>query len=351
MDIALYILAYFCILSTLISLSRGVKWWIRAFDFPFAQVTVMTVLSIACFVIFTDLHTIFEYTTLGLLIAVFIYQLTIVIPYTPLYFRQVQDYQEGTERSSIKILSSNVLISNRKTEKLKKLIADENPDVITLLEADEYWKNNMSYLTSDYPHHTLIPLENTYGLLLYSRFPLEKTKINYLVEPDIPSVDTLIKFPNGKSARMIVVHPPPPSPTEYAESTERDGELLIIGKMVCDEKLPVIVVGDLNDVAWSHTTRLFQRTANLLDPRIGRGFFNTFHTGYPLFRWPLDHVFHSAHFRVIDIHRLENVGSDHFPICIELNLEPNAIYHQKSDDAVEADRVEADEKIRYALNS
>ncbi len=351
MLIALYIFSYFCIFATLISLSKSVKWWIRAFDFPFAQLTLMTLAAILCLATFASFGNFFEYFTLIFLFSIFVYQLVIVVPYTPLYPCQVQNYKNDTNKSSIKILSSNVLMTNKETSKLKELIARENPDVIVLLETDEYWKESMSYLTGEYTHHVLIPIENTYGLLLYSRFLLDQTDINYLVEVDVPSINTLVQFPNGKQIRMVVTHPPPPSPTEYAESAERDGELLIIGKMICDEKFPVIVVGDLNDVAWSHTTRLFQRTANLLDPRIGRGFFNTFHVSYPFLRWPLDHVFHSAHFRVVSMQRLENIGSDHFPICIELNLEPDARRHQSSDDATKEDRIEVKEKIDYAINT
>jgi endonuclease/exonuclease/phosphatase (EEP) superfamily protein YafD len=110
----------------------------------------------------------------------------------------------------------------------------------------------------------------------------------------------------------------------------------------------VMVVGDLNDVAWSHTTRLFQRMSGLLDPRIGRGFFNTYHADYPLLRWPLDHVFHSYHLKLCAFKRLPNIGSDHFPILIEVAYDPEQQQKQKVDHASESDKEEANETIKEA---
>ena len=167
----------------------------------------------------------------------------------------------------------------------------------------------------------------------------------HLVDDKIPSVETTISLNRGQ-IKLFVVHPEPPSPTEKERSTERDVELIRLARKVQTEKQPVIVSGDLNDVAWSHTTRLFQRISGLLDPRIGRGFYNTFHAKYPLFRWPLDHFFLSQHFFVQQLKRLSGIGSDHLPIYISLSLRkkeaPDANLEPEAETAF--DRLEAMEK-------
>ncbi|MEM8827402.1 MAG: hypothetical protein AAGD40_10850, partial [Pseudomonadota bacterium] len=42
----------------------------------------------------------------------------------------------------------------------------------------------------------------------------------------------------------------------------------------------------------------------------------------PGVRWPLDHVFFSDSFALIDFRTLDPVGSDHFPISATLCLKP-----------------------------
>jgi len=148
---------------------------------------------------------------------------------------------------------------------------------------------------------------------------------------------------------MYFLHPAPPSPTENETSIERDAELLIVAKEVKDIDGPAIVTGDMNDVAWSYTTRLFRKISKMLDPRVGRGMFSTFHAGYPFFRWPLDHLFHSAHFMVIQVKRLPYFYSDHFPIFIELELTKGIEKVQEGLEAEPKDEEAAEEKIEKGL--
>lgn len=176
-------------------------------------------------------------------------------------------------------------------------------------------------------------------MAVYSRLPLENTKIQYLVEQGVPSIHTLARLPSGRPIRIHFIHPAPPSPSENTESSERDAELIMVGKSASQARIPTIVTGDLNDVAWSATTRLFRSASRMRDIRIGRGMFNTFHAMHWFMRWPLDHLFCSKHFELAEIRRLPKFGSDHFSMFVKL------VYtEQDTQESTPLDSDAADEK-------
>ena len=53
-----------------------------------------------------------------------------------------------------------------------KMLQRGDPDIILLLETDNFWLKGVSKLEEQYPYSVLIPLENTYGMLLFSKFEL-----------------------------------------------------------------------------------------------------------------------------------------------------------------------------------
>jgi endonuclease/exonuclease/phosphatase (EEP) superfamily protein YafD len=114
------------------------------------------------------------------------------------------------------------------------------------------------------------------------------------------------------------LHPQPPAPQQ--DSIERDVELVMVGKEIKRAKRPAIVLGDLNDVAWSPMTLSFKSAGGLLDPRRGRGFFNTYPARLPGLRYPLDYIFHTPHFAVCDMRVLPRFQSDHLPLVASLCL-------------------------------
>jgi len=218
-------------------------------------------------------------------------------------------------------MAANVLTPNRNAKGLIELVRENAPDILVTLESDAWWQAKLDALEPDYPFTIKCPLDNLYGMHVYSKLQLTDSRVDYLVEPDVPSIHALVSLPSGQQIRVHFLHPAPPSPTENEQSLERDAELIIVAKSVAGTDLPVIVTGDLNDVAWSETTRLFRKISGLLDPRVGRGMFNTFHANYWFIRWPLDHLFHSKHFSLSYMRRLRGFGSDHFPLLTELLLE------------------------------
>lgn len=349
MDNFFVALAIITISASLIKLVKNGVWWIRFFDFPQSQALVIGYISFVGLLIAWDFEEVWQFIFLGILLVALVYETIIIFPYT--YFAKHESKQavDAEEEDKLSLMICNVYMYNTCYPDCVELIRSKDPDMLVLVETDLKWQKMLEVIESDYPFHVKFPLDNTYGILIYSKLELINPEVKFLVEPDVPSVHTHVRLRNGKHVKLYAVHPKPPSPTQNEESTERDAELYLIAKEVEHVKSPVIVAGDLNDVAWSRSTRIFQRISRLLDPRKGRGFFNTFHAKYPILRWPLDHIFHSGEFELLQIMRLPDIGSDHFPMFIQLAYKSGQDQDPDVEPADEEDREEAEEKIAAVL--
>lgn len=335
---------------TLLPLLPSEVWWVRALDFPRLQLSILLLVLILLELLILDLR---RPTVIGMFTAAILcllFQAWWILPYTGLFPEEVKTAEKKDPRETIRIMTANVLTTNRNAEGLLEMVDAYLPDVLVTLESDDWWQERLDTLQAEYPYTVKCPRDNLYGMHVYSRFVIRNSQIEHLVEKHIPSIHALVVLPSGAEVRMHFLHPAPPAPQHKKDSSERDAELIIVAKSVALTPIPTIVTGDLNDVAWSSTTRLFRKISGLLDPRVGRGMFNTFHAGYWFMRWPLDHLFHSDHFTLGEISRLPAFGSDHFPLLAELVLEPESRDRQeglKSDrqDFRRADAKAKDEKV------
>lgn len=332
-------------IATVLPVLRHQAWWIRVFDFPRLQIAVALALVLAAHVWRVE-GTPENYAFRGLLLACLLLQVRQMLPYSRLARPQVQQSAQREPGHGVRLLFANVLQSNRNAQGLLDLVREADPDVFLALETDAWWQEALSAgLKASHPHQVLVPQDNTYGMVLYSRLLLLEPAVKFLIEDDVPSIHTGLRLAGGHEVQLRCLHPRPPSPTESDSSAERDAELLIVGRAIKKDPAPVIVMGDMNDVAWSHTSRLFRDISGLLDPRIGRGFFNTFNAKHWFVRFPLDHFFHSNDFRLVAFRRMPFFGSDHFPVYIHLSHEPQAESEQPEPQADAAQQRETREKI------
>jgi endonuclease/exonuclease/phosphatase (EEP) superfamily protein YafD len=333
--------------GTLLGLSRSPHWFIRGWDFPRLQIALLAsgagaVYSWCCF----D-GALQDKLFIAAVLACVLWQATRIYPYSPIVPVRVQGSRSpaNNRRSRLRLLICNVQMENTAYGRLLRLVTDTDPDILLAVETDERWLRALEPLAADYPYGLRQPQSDWFGMLLFSRLPLRDARVEFLVQDDVPSVFAELELA-GARVLLCGLHPRPPEPLRNQDSTPRDAELVLVGRWIAKQNgAPVVVAGDLNDVAWSATTQLFLRLSGLLDPREGRGLYSTYNARNPLVRWPLDHLFHSNHFRLVELRRCDDIGSDHFPVLVELSYEPEAPAEQLESRAAPGDQQEAAERL------
>lgn len=320
MSLVFWILSLFGLVAAMLPMWRIPHGLIRVFDFPRLNLLALGVFTLALGLLIGG-WTWLDLAAFVACIVAIIIQLYEILPFTHFAKRQSEWVGEPDRHDAsnvFDILVCNVKQGNTDHQKLAKLIEKREADFVLLMEVDHKWEAALEPVLRSYENRTSHVLDNSYGMLLASSFPLRDAEVRFLLNDQVPSIHARIVMPSGRSFFLRAIHPEPPVP--YADSVGRDAEIALVGKLVCDTDGPVIVAGDLNDVAWSRTTARFLRQTGLRDLRRGFGMLNTFHADYWFLRWPLDHLFHSSHFAAIEVSREPHVGSDHFPMYYRLQL-------------------------------
>ena len=335
------------VIATVLSMLPHKVWWMRIWDFPRIQILLLGLVMLACGVFVAPdqqaMRTIWL-VTFGLLILSVIQQIRWAVRMTPLARVEVPSADDSGV-GTLRVIASNVDYTNAGRHAAMRSLVSHEPDLLALVEVDQHWasvlegadeaEENGEGENDRFPHRLSELISDGRGMALLSRVPLHDATIRHLVLDDRPSIWATIKGSDVEGSLasddqligICVLHPPPPGlekqdKDERMSSKPRDIELQVAAQMIADSPIEHwIMIGDFNDVGWSRTTEHAKATGGLLDPRIGRGFFNTFPARRPLLRYPIDHVLVTRALRVARLERLNDIGSDHLPLLADLRVQ------------------------------
>ena len=318
--------------ATLAPLIDTRRWYIRVWDFPRLQLAAIAGLALIAGLwrIGTSQpkDPMSTFVLVAVCTALMLWHLNPVVKYTRFTRVSVKDSNEDT-LEPIRVAVSNL----DKRNKFRDIAADElesfDADVLVLIEVDAEWFEALNQLRAKYSYHIDVVEEDGLGLCVWSNREILNSEVRYLVSDDRPSIWLTFRYPSRDSGcgtiNFVAIHPTPPalkkSNGERFDSKIRDAELVVLAEEIVDQGDQAwIVTGDFNDVAWSPTTRLFERVSGLQDVRTGRALLNTYHARYPFLRYPIDHVYVSCGFRLSELSRYKVTGSDHFAVLAALVL-------------------------------
>ncbi len=338
-------------------------WFVRVWDFPRLQLASLTVVpAIPLFVLLArGSHQTQAVIALLVLTALALWGLCQLLPFTRLWPKEVDDLGSIGEGSTVSILIANICYESERHESVAQAILEADAEVLLLIEINGVWHDALGSVRDRYPHRVESIAGEGLGLALWSTHELRNGRIEHILEARRPSIHADIELGDGRAIRFVGLHPTPPALRDSTgedrrDSRVRDGELVLLARHIADDPHQNwVVAGDFNDVAWSHTTRLFKRLSGLLDPRVGRALLNTYHAGHPLLRYPVDHLFVAPGFHVGGLERVRLPGSDHFGVLARLHLElmseakpaspvADTEDHQEANDAVEEGVQDAQER-------
>ena len=120
---------------------------------------------------------------------------------------------------------------------------------------------------------------------------------------------------------LLGIHPL--SPTDEQRAHERNQQLGFVREWFKSTTGPRVIAGDFNSTPWSYPFRRLVNETGAMNSQRGFGL----QASYPvrasaLLRIPIDHLLHSDDLAVVDRRLGPALGSDHFPLVVDLALAP-----------------------------
>ncbi len=221
---------------------------------------------------------------------------------------------DPASRERLRILMANVLFENESYDGLLRLIEKEDPDIVALVEYTTSWQTGLASVRLKYPYRREYPARADGLALWFRERPLAIDPPELLVQDRHPVMNARFEFA-GRERRLWLVHPTSPLNVRLWESGH--AEMDAIARRIARDPGSLIVIGDMNSTEGSAHFRDFLRVTGLRDSRLGFGRQGSWPTDMP-YRIAIDHAFLSDDLAVVDRRLGPDVGSDHFPLILDV---------------------------------
>lgn len=220
--------------------------------------------------------------------------------------------------SPFKVMVANVLSSNPEPDKFLTWFKDQQYDIVGLLEINKAWNEKLAPLRETYPHHVEVPMEDNFGLSLYSIYPITKSSITQYHYNSPLSIEATIVLSSGKNVLVILTHPVPPIGSEMSK-IRQDQLQGMIQRIQLIQDTPVLVMGDFNMTMGEPLYYQFEKQTGLTNCRSGFGWMPSWRVDTP-FGIPIDHIFYGNGLKHQNMTIGPDIGSDHRPVLANLCL-------------------------------
>jgi len=231
--------------------------------------------------------------------------------------------------AKVRILSANVNLGNNDYTPIINLIKIEQPDIAVLIEVNKKWVNQLEILEPLYPYSLGDLKYEALNVIVYSKRPLDNSKIDYWGEtPHTSPVINTQQTLDNITFDLLAVHPLPPFKPSFFQS--RNNYLNRVSEWARSRTNPIVLIGDLNITMWSPYYKKLIRETNLKNTRKGFGLLPTWLPDgmpqnwslwlYHFFGLPIDHCLVDPQIQVTQMQIGPNIKSDHLPIMVDLTL-------------------------------
>lgn len=216
--------------------------------------------------------------------------------------------------SPFKVVALNTWHDHDDLPRLARFLTDAAADVVVLTEIGPNKLALLDELRATYPHQVHCAHQWHCSVGILSRHRIEAGAASRHGLDQSPIATARIVIGDGQPAVTIIgthIHRPTRNPYVHATQMRR------LSEIVNSVAGPVIVAGDLNAGPWSASLRRFRAETQLAAHARIMPTWPAWPIGLPQFAF--DHVLASQEFGVVSGRLGPAVGSDHFPVIVELS--------------------------------